>query len=203
MSLVRTIDRGEKVSCRSAAELTAYLPEIVASPTDRGVLIMVVARPAAGERRILDEGELDLTVGLVGDNWIDRPSNRSDDGRAHPDMQLNVINHRLIDFLADGDVQRRALAGDQLHVDLDLSHANLPAGSRLTIGDPRGSGAVLEVTDQPHTGCAKFVARFGAEAMGFVNGRVGRPLRLRGLNAKVVVPGRVRPGDPVIATRAG
>ena len=96
---------------------------------------------------------------------------------------------------------RRALAGDQLYLDLDLSHENLPAGSRLTIGDPTVRGAVIEVTAQPHTGCAKFVERFGAEAMRFLNGEQGRPLRLRGLNARVVVPGRVRPGDPVSVTR--
>ena len=115
-------------------------------------------------------------------------------------MQLNVMNGPLVAFLA-GDPARRALAGDQLYLDLDLSHDNLPVGSRLTIGDPPTRGAVIEVTEPPHTGCAKFVERFGAEAMRFVNGAVGRPLRLRGLNARVVVPGRVRPGDPVTVTR--
>jgi MOSC domain-containing protein YiiM len=115
-------------------------------------------------------------------------------------MQLNVMSARMVGLLA-GDRDQRALAGDQLYVDLDLSHANLPTGSRLVIGDPTRRGAVIEVTEQPHTGCAKFVARFGADAMRFVNGPVGRALRLRGLNARVVTAGRVRPGDTVTVVR--
>ncbi len=197
MSAVEVTDQ----PCRSDDELTAQLPVIEASPKDVGTLTMVVRRPAVGEREVLDEGELDLDAGLVGDSWNVRPSSRTADGGPHPDMQLNVINHRLIEFLAHGDPRRQALAGDQLHLDLDLSHDNLPAGTRLTIGDPAIRGAVIEVTAQPHTGCAKFVARFGPEAMKFVNGSIGRPLRLRGLNAIVVTPGTIRPGDRVTVQR--
>ncbi|MBR7742664.1 hypothetical protein KC207_05100 [Phycicoccus sp. BSK3Z-2] len=190
----------DTVTHRTAEELEAFLPQLHAAPQDRGTLDLVVRRPRVGEREVLDEGELDLELGLVGDSWKDRPSSRSADGGPHPDMQLNVMSTRMIGFLA-GDADRVPLAGDQLYLDLDLSHDNLPAGSRLVIGDPRARGAVVEVTDQPHTGCAKFVERFGAEGMRFVNGRVGRPMRLRGLNAKVVVPGRVRPGDLVVVER--
>ena len=189
-----------RVVHRTPQELQAFLPTLLAAPTDAGTLELVVRRPEQGGREVLDEGELDLVLGLVGDTWSQRPSRRSADGGPHPDMQLNVMSAPLVAFLA-GDPQRRPLAGDQLYLDLDLSHDNLPAGSRLTIGDPAQRGAVVEVTDQPHTGCAKFVERFGAEAMGFVNGAQGRPLRLRGLNARVVVPGRVRPGDGVTVTR--
>jgi MOSC domain-containing protein YiiM len=110
-------------------------------------------------------------------------------------MQLNVMNARAAALVADGP-ERMALAGDQLYVDLDLSPTNLPPGTRLSIGS-----AVIEVTAEPHTGCAKFVDRFGAEAMRFVNGRTGRAMRLRGLNARVVVAGAVRPGDAVLVTR--
>jgi MOSC domain-containing protein YiiM len=106
-------------------------------------------------------------------------------------MQLNVINARLSALVAI-DPDRRALAGDQLHVDLDLSEANLPHGTQLTLGS-----AVIQVTDQPHTGCAQFVERFGRDAMRFVNSPIGRQLRLRGLNAKVVVGGTVSPGDQI------
>ena len=113
------------------------------------------------------------------------------DGSAHPGMQLNVINARLSALVAV-DPDRRALAGDQLHVDLDLSEANLPPGTRLAVGS-----AVIEVTPEPHRGCPKFVARFGREAMRFVNSPVGSALRLRGLNAKVVEAGTVRPGDEI------
>jgi MOSC domain-containing protein YiiM len=88
--------------------------------------------------------------------------------------------------------ERRALAGDQIYLDLDLSQANLPAGTRLALGE-----AVIEVTEPPHTGCAKFTQRFGRDAIRLVNSPAGRDLRLRGLCARVVVPGTVRAGDPV------
>lgn len=172
-------------------ELEAGLAEIRQSPKDEGVLEMVVRRPRTGEREVLAEGELDLTEGLVGDNWRTRGSSLTADGSAHPEMQLNIMNARAIALVAQ-DKGRWHLAGDQLFIDLDLSAENLPPGSRLAVGS-----AVIEVTAQPHTGCQKFVERFGAEAMKFVNSPVGRQLHLRGINAKVVQPGLVRVGDMV------
>ncbi len=186
----------------STEELMAALPTLDSAPRDVGTLELVVCRPAAGEREILAEGALDVAVGLVGDNWQHRPSSRSADGGAHPDMQLNVMSWRMVSLLADSD-ERRALAGDQLYVDLDLSHDNLPARSRLVIGDPETRGAVIEVTEEPHTGCSQFIERFGVDAQRFANGREGRPRRLRGLNAVVVTPGLVRPGDVVRVLRPG
>lgn len=185
---------------RTAEELLAFLPEFDATPKDEGSVRLVVRRPAVGERESLDLGELDPAVGLVGDTWEARGSRRTDDGSAHPDMQLNVMNHRLVEFVAQ-DVAREELAGDQLFLDLDLSHENLPAWSRLTFGEPGDGGAVIEVTDQPHNGCAKFIARYGKDAMAFVNGPEGKPRRLRGLCARVVQAGAVRPGDVVRVTR--
>jgi hypothetical protein len=171
--------------------LEAGLDEIRRSPTDGGVVELIVRRPSVGEREVLAEGELDERVGLVGDTWKERPSNRTEDGSPHPDMQLNVINARAVDLIA-GSRDRWALAGDQLYLDLDLSEANLPAGTRLALGT-----AVIEVTDQPHTGCQKFSSRFGVDALRFVNSPVGRELHLRGINARVVESGVVRAGDAV------
>ena len=188
------------VTHRTPEELEDFIPQLLAAPQDVGTLELVVCRPDLGQREVLDEGELDLVVGLVGDSWMQRGSRKTSDGGPHPEMQLNVMSARMVSFLA-GDPERRPLAGDQLYLDLDLSQDNLPVGTRLTIGDPAVRGAVIEVTAPPHTGCAKFIERFGAEAMRFVNGSVGRPLRLRGLNARVVEPGRVRPGDRVLVTR--
>jgi MOSC domain-containing protein YiiM len=140
---------------------------------------------------VLEVGVLDPAEGLVGDTWNVRGSGRTADGSSHPDMQLNVMNARVVALLAQ-DLERRALAGDQLYLDLDLSVSNLPPGTRLALGE-----AVIEVTDQPHTGCAKFSSRFGVDALRFVNSPEGKELRLRGLNARVVVPGAVRQGDTV------
>jgi len=179
-------------------ELAAGLDHVRSSPTDDGTLELIVARPDLGRREVLGSGTLDLAVGLVGDNWLERGSRHTDDGSAIPNMQLNVINARLAALVAgpDGDADRRALAGDQLHLDLDLSTANLPAGTRLAIGD-----AVIEVTPDPHTGCAKFTQRFGLDAMRFVNSPSGKELRLRGLCARVVQPGTIRVGDTVAVDR--
>ena len=175
----------------TVSRLEAALEHVRDSPSDVGRVELIVRRPAVDEREVLDEGFLDLDEGLVGDTWKSRGSSRTADGSGHPDMQLNVINARLSSLVAV-DPARRARAGDQLHLDLDLSQANLPAGTRLALG-----GAVIEVTKIPHSGCAKFRARFGADSLRFVNSHVGRELRLRGLNAKVVVAGTVRRGDEV------
>ena len=171
--------------------LEAGLDDIARSPKDGGVVEMIVRRPHVGEREILEEGQLDLTEGLVGDGWRRRSSRRTADGTPHPDMQLNLMNSRVV-ALVSQDKSRWHLAGDQLFVDLDLSDANLPPGTRLAIGS-----AVIEVTAEPHTGCSKFVERFGIDAMTFVNSRERRDLRLRGINARVVSPGVLRVGDTV------
>ena len=171
------------------AELEAGLEEIRQSPRDAGELKMIVRRPDLGVREELDTGDLDVVDGLVGDTWRKRSSRRTADGTPHPDMQLNLMNTRVVALVAQ-DPSRWALAGDQLFVDLDLSEANMPAGTRLALGS-----AVIEVTAEPHTGCAKFVSRFGADAMRFVNSPLGRELHLRGINAKVIAGGRIRVGD--------
>lgn len=170
-------------------ELEAGLSEIRRSPKDEGRLEMIVCRPRPNERLVLVEGELNPVEGLIGDCWSVKGSSRTPDGSAHPDMQLNIMNSRVIALLAR-DKERWPLAGDQLYLDMDLSEENLPAGTRLALGT-----SIIEVTSQPHTGCPKFVARFGSEAMKFVNSGVGRQLRLRGINAKVVRGGMISVGQ--------
>jgi len=172
-------------------ELLAGLASMGQSPRDRGVLELIVRRPRIGERQVVDEAELDVARGLVGDNWHERGSSRTADGSAHPEMQINIMNSRVVDLVATTR-ERWPLAGDQFFIDLDLSESNVPPGTRLRFGT-----AILEVTAQPHTGCEKFVQRFGLEAMKFVNSPLGRQLRLRGVNARVVQAGTVRAGDLV------
>ena len=173
------------------AELEAGVSAVSLSPRVSGRLELIVRRPAVGEREVLDQGDLDLAVGLVGDTWSRRASSRTADRTPHPDMQLNVMNARVIELIG-GSRDRWPLAGDQLYVDLDLSAENLTPGTRLAIGT-----AVIEVTPQPHTGCDKFASRFGVDAMKFVNSESGRRLNLRGINARVLIPGRIRTGEPV------
>jgi hypothetical protein len=175
----------------SAEELEAGLPEILASPASEGTVELVVRRPAEGEREVLEEGVLDVREGLVGDDWLPRGNRRSENGSPMPGTQLTLMNARAIALIA-GSRDRWALAGDQLYVDLDLSPENLPPGTRLAVGS-----AEVEVTDVPHTGCAKFTERFGSAAIRFVNSPAGRTGRFRGMYADVVVPGTVRPGDAI------
>jgi hypothetical protein len=172
-------------------ELEAGVEEIRRAPKNEGVLQMIVRRPKVGEREVLADGELSIDEGLVGDTWTIRSSTRTPDGSRHPDMQLNIMSARAVALVAR-ERSRWPLAGDQLFVDLDLTDENLPPWTRLQIGS-----AIVEVTDQPHTGCAKFVSRFGVEAMKFVNSPLGRSLNLRGINARVVQPGTIRVGDAV------
>lgn len=176
----------------TVTELEASLDHLRAAPADVGTLAMVVRRPEAGARELLDEGVLDTDGGLVGDNWLSRATSRAVAEGRHLDAMVTVMSARMVGLLGDDD-PTRALAGDQLYVDLDLSHDNLPAGSRLAIGDD----AVLEVTAKPHAGCKKFLARFGPDAVAFVNSETGTRMRLRGLNARVVQGGRILRGDAV------
>ena len=179
-------------------DLEAGLDHVRAAPADAGRLELIVIRPAAGEREILDRGTLDPELGLVGDRWS-REGDPRNYGRPLVDAQVTVMNARLSALVSGGDDHDRwALAGDQLHIDLDVGEENLPAGTRLEIGS-----ATLEITAEPHTGCGKFVRRYGVDALKLVNSRVGRALRLRGLNARVVVAGEVAAGDPVRKVSSG
>ncbi len=171
--------------------LDAGLDEIRRAPKETGTLDLIVRRPDVDQREVLAAGRLDLAEGLEGDTWKTRGSTRTADGAAHPEMQLNIMNSRAIDLIAQSK-DRWPLAGDQLFVDFDLSEENVPPGTRLEIG-----AAVIEVTAEPHTGCAKFIERFGLDAMKWVNSPVGRELHLRGINAKVVQSGAIGVGDAV------
>ncbi len=174
-------------------QLESGLEGVSESPADRGRLELIVTRPEEESRVIADSGRLDLDLGLVGDMWSRRQTSSTADGGPDPDAQITVMNARSAALFADSaDGADWAEAGDQLYVDLDLSADNLPAGTRLAIGD-----AVLEVTAAPHLGCGKFSRRFGVDALKIVNSETGRRMRLRGLNAKVVVAGDITVGDEV------
>ena len=177
-------------------QLESGLEHIRQSPKDVGVLKLISRRPNTDEREVVDKAQLDPAHGLVGDNWKARGSRSAADGMANPEMQLNVMNARVIKLIAQ-DKSRWSLAGDQLFVDFDLSEANVPPGTRLTIGS-----AVIEVTAPPHLGCKKFSDRFGPDAMKFVNSPEGKQLHLRGVNAQVMQAGIIRNEDLVAKIRS-
>ncbi len=172
-------------------ELNAGLEAIRQSPANEGVLQLIVRRPTSGARELLEEGQLDLIWGLVGDNWRTRGDSAVPKRVANTATQVTLMNARVAQLVA-GTQDRWPLAGDQLYVDLDLGLENLPAGTRLAIGS-----ALIEVTAEPHTGCKKFVERFGMDAMTFVNSPEGKKLCLRGINTRVVEAGTIRPGDTI------
>lgn len=173
---------------RTTAELEAFTEGILAAPKDAGPVEMIVRRPAEGEREVVDHAELDPDRGLVGDDWVERVDR---DGNPHFAAQLTLMNARVADAVAVTR-DRWPLAGDQVYVDLDISQANLPAGTRLGIGQ-----AVIEISGIPHTGCVKFAGRFGKEALRFANIGVGRDHRFRGVNTIIVQGGGFSVGDKI------
>lgn len=179
----------ETVAHLDLSELEAGLDDIRRSPRDLGRVELVIRRPDVDEREVLAEAQLDTEFGLVGDSWLNKGGG---EGR-----QLTIMNSRAIALLA-GSRERWPLAGDQLYADLDLSEENLPPGTRLEVGS-----AVVEVSELPHRGCKKFMARFGLDALRFVNSEAGYALRLRGINARILQSGVVRPGDTISKASAG
>jgi hypothetical protein len=175
----------------TTTDLERGVDDVRAAPRDDGRVELIVRRPAVGEREVLEAAQLDVVTGLTGDTWRERGSSSTPDGAANPEAQVTIMSARSAALIA-GARDRWPLAGDQLFVDLDLGGANLPPGTRLSLGT-----AVLEVSAKPHTGCKKFAERFGQDAARFVNSPVGRELNLRGINTRVVVAGTVRQGDMV------
>ena len=174
-----------------AEELVAGLEEICRSPPNGGTVELIVARPESERRCLLTCGELTPEIGLQGDRWRVTSGSKLPVDRPDPAVQITLMNARCIQLLT-GDRKLWPLAGDNLFVDLDLRASNLPAGTRLRLGT-----CVLEITQPPHLGCAKFKRRFGQAALRFVNSLEGKLLRLRGVHARVVQPGLVAVGDRI------
>jgi hypothetical protein len=176
----------------SIAELEAGMETIRQSPKEQGIVRMIVRRPKVDEREVVGEAELSLSDGLVGDTWHMRGSRHTPDHSPLIEAQITIINVRIISLIAQTE-DRWSLAGDQIYADFDLSEDNIPPGTRLAMGS-----AIVEVSAIPHTGCNKFSARFGVEAMKFVNSPEGKRMHLRGINARVVQPGTIRLGDTIL-----
>ena len=172
------------------AVLEKGLRELPPPPLDEGAVVLVVARPAVDERLTPSRCPLTPDGGVEGDRWALRPN-------PSPDAQITVMRADVARLIGNG--QPLALFGDNLQVELDLSQANLPTGTRLQVGT-----AVCEVTPQPHTGCGKFAARFGQEARAITGAPKFLDWRLRGLYIRVIEAGEVGPGDRIrVLSRPG
>jgi MOSC domain-containing protein YiiM len=167
-------------------QIEADMPDVFASPKNRGELEAIVVRPESEKRESREAVYLSPEGGVDGDRWA---SSKAQDGGPEPRAQVSLMNARLLKMIAR-DEKRMPLAGDNLVVDLDLSEANLPVGQKLTVGE-----VLMEVTDLPHTGCSKFAERFGTDALRYINAAERRSLRLRGLFTRVLEAGTVRVGD--------
>ena len=171
------------------ATLHERIDALPAPPRDRGHLALLVARLPDGRHDTPHAARLAPEEGLPGDRW------ERCDGR--PESQLAVMRVDVATLLANG--QALSLFGDNLLVDLDLSDENLPTGTRLRLG-----GALLEVTPEPHNGCAKFRQRFGGDALRLTAEKPRRHQHLRGIYLRVVEAGDVAVGDPIeVVSRAG
>ena len=173
----------------STIDIETEVIDIKKSPRNEGIVELIVARPGVGQRQEIDNGELDLEQGLIGDNWIKRVSDRTKGRSAYLDRQLTLMNSKAIQAIAK-EKNRWKLSGDQFFVGLDLSPENLPPGTQLSMGT-----AIIVVTSPPHLGCKKFAEKFGQEALKFVNSELGISLNLRGINARVIFPGSVSRGS--------
>lgn len=172
-------------------EIDQRLSSVLDSPKDQGTVEMIVVRPFKNQRKTLIHVLFSPEAGVTGDNWKTQCWKKLNDGQSDPDVQVAIMNARMIDMLTD-DKAHWPLAGDQLFVDFDLSVTNLSPGDQLQIGD-----AVLQITAEPHRGCSKFKQRFGELAMHCVNSAQGDAHRLRGIYAKIISAGNVSVGDVI------
>ena len=161
--------------------------ELSPAVRDAGRVVLLVARPSGDHRATPKRSHLSAETGMTGDRWGAKPGTT-------PDNQITAIRSGVAEIIANG--QALTLFGDNLFLDLDLSEANLPAGTRLRAGE-----ALLEVTREPHDGCLKFRGRFGADALRVVSKRAATRPNLRGIHLKVVEDGDVCVGDEVRVIR--
>ena len=176
---------------RSRAELSARLPEILSAPKHSGSLELIVMRPGRGERITPAEIEVTAAEGLPGDHWINGTGYALEDGVGDPDAQICMMMASCIRAIA-GDKANWPAAGDNFFIDMDLTPANMPPGTRFAIGS-----AEFVVTELPHNACQLFIDRYGREACVFVSTGEGKKHRLRGIYARVTRDGTVSVGDTV------
>ena len=177
---------------KSLDTLLAQLPDMLAAaPKDKGRLDLIVMRPEPDARVVPESFEVRAADGLPGDHWINGTGYALEDGSGNPDTQICMMMSCCIKAIA-GDKEYWPPAGDNFFIDMDLTPANMPSGTRFAIGS-----AEFVVTELRHNGCQKFIDRYGRDACVFVNTGEGKIHRLRGIYARVTQDGIVNVGDEV------
>ena len=170
----------EHLAYREIVERIRALP---VPPRHRGRVVLVVVRPDVDTRLTPLRCHLSPAEGLANDRWS-RPERRV------LEAQVSVMRADIAAVVANG--QPLSLFGDNLLVELDLSPENLPAGTLVRVGTAR-----CVVTPKPHTGCAKFAARFGEAAREATAAPELDGQRVRGIYVRVLEAGHVSPGDAI------
>jgi hypothetical protein len=170
-------------------ELEASFQALPPAGIGRGQLHLIVVRTGGGAHTTPAQVAISPKRGLDGDRWSKTP-------KREVDGQVSLMDARVASLLVGGERDRLHLPGDNFHVDLDLGEAALPVGSQLRLGT-----ALLEITALPHAGCAKFRARFGDDALRWVNHRSFRARRLRGVFCRILEGGVASLGDAIAVER--
>ena len=173
-------------------DFEAALADVRSSPTQDGSVELIAIRPAENQRQVVEEALLTTESGLAGDSWLEWASAKNE---IYYETQLTLMNSRFAEAITQdggwlGTGRRSALCR------LRFECRQRSSGTRLEIGS-----ATIEISAQPHTGCAKFSKRFGREVLMATRTDEGKRLRLRGVNARVLESGMVRRGDSVRRAR--
>lgn len=174
------------------AECEAAMDHILAAPSSDAVIEQLCFRPDYSLRTFPDSLEMTVQEGIIGERWSKKPWLTLRDGSPDPRIQVCILSRRVMD-LCWRDRENTVHPGDPIVVDMDLSEANLPVGSRLGAGT-----AILEVSDKSNTACIKWRDRYGNDSLRWLNKREYRQYRLRGILCRIVQDGTVRAGDKLI-----